>query len=131
LIVAIKDLKSSSNLQVLIAPISENTRLKSYEIAQTLKKANIKTETDLFNRKFKKILSFANNLNVSKVILLVEKYLEEGKVAVKDMDSGNQELIPIEEIIDYIKENLDLLIRHYKKGMVFKDLKSGFQPEKI
>jgi histidyl-tRNA synthetase len=102
--VAIKDLKSSSNLQILITPISENTRLKSYEIAQTLRRANIKTETDLFNRKFKKILSFANSLNVSKVILVGEKDLEEGKVTVKDMDSGNQKLIPIEEIIE---ENLD------------------------
>ncbi|MDR3291672.1 MAG: histidine--tRNA ligase [Methanobrevibacter sp.] len=107
LMVAIKDLKSSSNLQVLVAPVSENTRLKSYEIAQTLRRANIKTETDLFNRKFKKILSFANSLNVSKVILVGEKDLEEGKVTVKNMDSGNQKLIPIEEIIDYIKENLD------------------------
>ncbi|MDR2831139.1 MAG: ATP phosphoribosyltransferase regulatory subunit, partial [Methanobrevibacter sp.] len=105
LIVAIKNLKSSSDVQVLVAPISESTRLKSYEIAQKLRRANIKTETDLSNRKIKKILSFANSLNVSKVILVGENDLEQGKITVKDMTSGNQELIPIDEIADNLLKN--------------------------
>jgi len=107
LMVAIKDLKSSSNLQVLVAPISDNTRLKSYEIAQKLRRANIPTETDLFNRKLKKILSFANNLNVSKVILVGEKDLKERKLTIKNMKTGNQEIVPIDNIVEYIKQSLD------------------------
>jgi histidyl-tRNA synthetase len=106
LMVAIKDLKSSPNLQVLVAPISENTRLKSYEITQKLRRANIKTETDLFNRKFKKILSFANSLNVSKVVLVGEKDLEEGKITIKDMDSGDQETIPIDKLLETMNKFL-------------------------
>ena len=32
------------------------------------------------------------------------KELEDGKITIKDMVSGNQELIDIENIVEYVKE---------------------------
>jgi histidyl-tRNA synthetase len=105
LMMAINDLKELENTQVLVAPVYDDSRLKSYEIAQLLRRSGIKTETDLFKRKIKKIMAYANSLNVSKVILVGEKDLKERKLTVKDMGSGNQELVPIEDIVKYIKDN--------------------------
>ena len=38
------------------------------------------------------------------MVIIGEKDLEENKVTVKDMISGNQELVDIENIADYLKE---------------------------
>ena len=39
-----------------------------------------------------------------KIIIVGAKDLEEGKVTVKDMVSGDQELVDIENIVTYLKE---------------------------
>ena len=93
---------TSGATHVFVAPISDATRPKSFEIAQKLRNAGIPTEVDLGRRKFKKILSFANHLNARYVVLVGERDLEEGKITVKDMDTGNQESIPVDNILDHI-----------------------------
>lgn len=93
-------------VDVYVAPISKELKLKAFEVAQILRKNSIKTEVDLMDRKLKKILSLANNLQADYVILVGERDLEEGKVTVKDMESGKQELVEIESLAQEIKELL-------------------------
>ncbi|HPX78177.1 MAG TPA: His/Gly/Thr/Pro-type tRNA ligase C-terminal domain-containing protein, partial [Methanobacterium sp.] len=57
-------------------------------------------------RKLKKILNQANNLQVDYVILVGERDLKEGKVTVKNMESGEQELVEIESVTQMM---IDLL----------------------
>jgi histidyl-tRNA synthetase len=96
----IKDISGATD--VFVAPISNATRPKSFEITQKLRNAGISTEVDLARRKFKKILTFANHLKARYVILVGERDLLEGKVTVKDMDTGNQESIPVDDILDHV-----------------------------
>ena len=49
-------------------------------------------------------MNYANNIKVPKIIIVGAKDLEEGKVTVKDMVSGDQELVDIENIVTYLKE---------------------------
>ncbi|MCK9151741.1 histidine--tRNA ligase [Methanobacterium alcaliphilum] len=100
------DLGISTSSEVFVAPISNSTRGKSFEIAQNLRNAGISTEVDLARKKLKKILTYADNLGVKKVILIGEKDLLEGKLTVKDMKSRDQELISIEDVVNYIKNSL-------------------------
>ena len=69
-----------------VAAISDSTRQKAFEI--------------------KKILSYANKLNVKNVVLVGERDLEEGNVTVKDMETGEQEIVAVEDVAEYIKSNL-------------------------
>lgn len=89
-----------------VAAISDSTRQKAFEITQNLRNANIPTEVDLSRKKFKKILSYANKLNVKNVVLVGERDLEDGKVTVKDMESGEQEIVPVGDVAEYIKSKL-------------------------
>ena len=89
-----------------VAAISDSTRQKAFEITQNLRNADIPTEVDLSRKKFKKILSYANKLNVKNVVLVGERDLEEGNVTVKDMESGEQEIVTVEDVAEYIKSNL-------------------------
>ncbi len=91
-------------IDVFVAPISDDVRLKAFEIAQILRKNGIKTDVDLIGRKLKKILSQADNLGASYVILVGEKDLKEGKITLKDMNSGMQELLEINKVTNYLKK---------------------------
>lgn len=85
-------------VDVYVAPISKEVKLKAFEIAQILRKNRIKTDVDLVGRKLKKVLSQANNLQAGYVVLVGQRDLDEGKVTLKDMESGNQELVEIERL---------------------------------
>lgn len=93
-------------LDVFVAPINDETRQKSFEITQTLRKNGIATDVDLNRKKFKKLMNHANNINVGKVVIVGKKDLDEGKVTVKDMKSGDQELVSLDSLVDYIKGEL-------------------------
>ena len=95
---------SPQTLEVFVASTSTDTQLKSFEIAQILRKNNIKTDVDLVGRKLKKILSHANNLGAEYVIVVGERELKENKVILKDMKSGKQELVYISDICN--RENV-------------------------
>lgn len=95
--------EKKSHIDVYIAPINGDVRLKSFEIAQTLRSAGISCDVDLSRKKFKKLLNYANNIKVEKVIIVGPKDLEEGKLTVRNMISGDQELVDIDNIVDYIK----------------------------
>ncbi|MBR5504165.1 MAG: histidine--tRNA ligase [Methanobrevibacter sp.] len=107
---AIEELNGKTELEPIVttyvAAISDSTRQDAFSIAQSLRKADIATEVDLSRKKFKKILSYANKIGVKYAVLVGERDLDEGKVTVKDMESGEQELVAIDEVANYIKNNL-------------------------
>ncbi len=98
-----KDLNLKVAAEVFVAPISPKTRGAAFEIAQKLRYHGIATEVDLGRRKLKKLLSYADNLGVKKVVLVGERDLEEGKLTIKDMQTGSQELVNEKELLEYIK----------------------------
>ena len=106
---AIEELTDSeelpSHLDVYVAPISDSVRAKAYEITQKLRKSDIKADVDLNGKKFKKLMNHADKIKVPKIIIIGEKDLDEGKVTIKDMVSGEQELVDIDDIINYLKED--------------------------
>ena len=105
---AIEELTDSeelpSHLDVYVAPISGSVRSKAYEITQTLRKNDLKADVDLNGKKFKKLMNYADKINVPKMVIIGEKDLNEGKVTIKDMISGEQELVDVDNIVNYLKE---------------------------
>ena len=68
------------------------------------RKNDIKADVDLNGKKFKKLMNHADKIKVPKIIIIGEKDLDEGKVTIKDMVSGEQEPVDIDDIIKYLKE---------------------------
>lgn len=98
------DSKDNDNsiIDVFVVPISNNVREKSFEIGQILRNSNISTEIDLSRKKFKKLLNTANKLNVNYVILVGKNDLEQKSVTIKNMASGDQKLVAIDDILNYL-----------------------------
>ncbi|MGF7118107.1 histidine--tRNA ligase [Methanobacterium oryzae] len=83
------------HVNVFVAPLSNDMREEAFKIAQNLRKYGISTDVDLARRKVKKILSYADNLEAKYVVLVGARDIADGKVTLKNMESGDQELIDL------------------------------------
>ena len=101
-----KSIETKSSVDVFVAPIKSDLKLKAFDIAQKLRKNGISTDVDLVGKKLKKILSYADTLGINYVVLVGAMDIEEGNVTVKDMLTGEQEKIEIEDIVDSLKHKL-------------------------
>ncbi len=77
------------------------THLEAVKIANKLRE-HVPVYVDLMERNFKAQLTFANNINADYVVIAGEKELEAGKLTLKDMESGEQELLTVEEVIEKV-----------------------------
>ena len=103
--IKIENQGGDSIVDVFVAPFSNDMREKSFEIGQILRNNGFSTEIDLSRKKLKKLLSAANKLNAKYVILVGKEDLEKNNVTIKDMASGDQELVAIDNIIEYINSS--------------------------
>jgi histidyl-tRNA synthetase len=102
-----KGIPSEGPFKVFVAPISQDTKLDAFKIAQNLRRNGITTDVELAGKKLKKALAYAGSLGAKYVILVGARDLEEGKITLKDMTSGKQDLIDVNEIVpklQHIKE---------------------------
>jgi len=90
---------------VYIVPVNEDMVRKSIEIAQILRNEGILTELDLLKRGIGKSLKYANSKNAEKVIFVGPDEIKNDSVNVKDMKSGDQKLIKINNLAKNLKNN--------------------------
>ncbi|MCE8424027.1 MAG: histidine--tRNA ligase, partial [Candidatus Methanoperedens sp.] len=60
---------------------------------------HISTYIDVMGRKFKDQIAYANTIGASQVVIVGKNELDAGKVALKDMSTGEQQLLSVEEVI--------------------------------
>jgi len=83
-----------------IAVVSfEDTRKEAIIIAQKLR-MHVATYLDVMGRKFKDQIAYANTIGASHIVIVGRNELDAGKVALKDMSTGEQELLSVEEVIN-------------------------------
>lgn len=97
--------KLDSHIMAYVAPINESVQSEAFKITQILRRNNISSEVDLNNKKFKKLINHANNIKVPYLIIVGPEDLSENKVTVKDMKTGDQLQVEIDDLINYIKNS--------------------------
>jgi len=86
-------------IDVYIIPVNEEMIEKSIEIAQILRSENFIVEFDLLSRGIGKSLKYANSKNAKKVIIIGPDELATDSVTLRNMQTGDQNLIKISDII--------------------------------
>ena len=76
----------------------DSTRLEAIHAASKLR-PHVPVYIDLMERTFKAQLSYANYMNASHVLIIGDNEVRAGKVTLKDMQSGEQELLTMEEVL--------------------------------
>ncbi len=73
------------------------------EVAAKLRENGINVQVNLENQKIAKKFKYANNLNVKYVIIIGEDEIKNNVVALKNMETGEQQTLKLEEAISLIK----------------------------
>lgn len=85
--------------QVLFINFGEKEAAYCLPFVAKARKAGIRTEIFPDKAKMKKQMSYANAKNIPYVVLAGENEINEGKLMLKDMQTGEQTLITIDELI--------------------------------
>ena len=93
------DKKSISD--ILIIPMIEDLQ-KPVEIANQLRKIGVNTEIYLNNKKIKAKMKYADKLKIPYVLIIGEDEIQQNSVKIKNMSTGEENLISSDELIDYI-----------------------------
>jgi histidyl-tRNA synthetase len=86
-------------LDCMVLPADEKAFEECMKIATELRAAGFSVDVDLMGRKLSKALAYANALKVKRVVVVGSKDLSKGQVSLRDMETGEQELVARGEIV--------------------------------
>ena len=90
------------SIKAVLVYFNDETMEYASNIADMMRKANIKTEISFEYQGIKKQMKFASRINARFAIICGEEEMKTNRVKIKNMDTGEQ--IEVERNIDKIKE---------------------------
>ncbi len=76
-------------------------RKEAVEVAQKLRKSGISVDIDLTGRSIGKQMKYANRINARYTIIVGEE-IRKGELAVKDMETGEQRTVEVENLVSQL-----------------------------
>ena len=98
---ALKEEQNSIAKVLVVSMVEDNS--KALEVATELRSENINAEVYLENKKIKAKFKYADRLAIPYVIVIGEDEIVNNTVTLKNMQTGEQETLKIEEVIEKIK----------------------------
>ncbi|MGQ1787687.1 MULTISPECIES: histidine--tRNA ligase [unclassified Saccharicrinis] len=94
--------ESIISTQLLFVNFGEKEALYSLKALQEIRRAGIKAELYPDAAKMKKQMTYANKKEIGFVAMAGENEMNEGKLTLKNMGTGEQQLLTVEEVINII-----------------------------
>ena len=98
------DLNLEKNMQVFVAYIGDKANLYATKYVEKLRDAGIYAEKDIMGRSLKAQLKYADKKKAKYVITIGDNEIETGKASLKNMATGEEEEINLEEIQELLKK---------------------------
>ena len=86
----------------MVLPMNEDLTY-ALNTAKTLRANNINTEVNYSKKSVKSMMNYANRIKVPYVIIIGEDEEKENKVTIKNMTTGEQNKITVEEVVEMLK----------------------------
>jgi histidyl-tRNA synthetase len=96
------ELPQQPPIQLYVGILGQEAKAKAYQIVTKLRKEGVITETDYMDRSVKAQMKYANKLNVKNTVILGADEIANQKANVKNMETGEQVELALDEIADYI-----------------------------
>ncbi len=90
-------------IDAYVVPVSDDVRLESAKIVTMLRDEGLRSDIDIMGRKMAKAMKYASITGAKNVIIIGAKELESCSVTVRDMVSGEQKVIKIENLVEELK----------------------------
>ena len=94
--------EQKSIAKVLVAPMTENIE-KALKVATAFRKAGVNTEVYLEDKKIKAKFKYADRLQIPYVATIGEDEIQNNTVSLKNMQTGEQENLKLDEAIKKLK----------------------------
>ena len=92
-----------NKLDVFVIPVGQELLVKSLEITESLRKQGLSVDMDLLRRGISKSLKYASSIKVGKIIIVGQDELDNDSVSVRNMETGKQELVKINELYQKLR----------------------------
>ncbi|MHC1636109.1 MAG: histidine--tRNA ligase [Candidatus Methanospirareceae archaeon] len=103
-LVAVCDVKEDKRMRVVVVPVNRDAKIMKEAIRITCKlREHFPTYIDVMGRSLAAQLSYANSINASFAVIIGEKEIKEGKITLRNFDTGEQEKMGVEECIEKIR----------------------------
>ena len=101
----LKQIKAVQNsiAQVLVVSLEKNASV-CLPVANAFRKANINAQVYMEDKRTKAKFKYADRWQIPYIVVLGEQELEKGIVSLKDMKTGMQQELKIEQAIEWIKQ---------------------------
>ena len=87
---------------IAVIPVGDDAQAQALSIAYQLRKAGFRVE-QAYGGNLKKRMIKANKVNACKAVILGSDELAAGNVTIKDLDSGEQQIVPLTGLIEGLK----------------------------
>lgn len=94
--------KKDEYTRLLFCPMDEESLLHAFSVAARCRKSGIATEVYPETSKLKKQLGYANSNRIPYAVIVGENERKSGEFALKNMETGNQETVDIETLIELL-----------------------------
>lgn len=91
---------------VFVANVSDSVRDEALNFAMQLRQNNLAVETDLAGRGLSAQFNYGDNINASWALVVGERDLQDGEATVRDMESGDEEQIDVDNVVEYLTDKV-------------------------
>ena len=93
---------------VFVVNLTEDLVDEAMKVARTLREEGVSSVFNISKWKARKALDYANKIGVPKVVLIGKKELEENRYILRDMVTGEQALLTLDQLRDALKKTFSL-----------------------
>lgn len=104
-----KEIVKSTICDVFVAQLGEQARKKALVLFEELRKAGFNVGESLSKSALKSQLESSNRKKAKLSIIIGQKEILDKTILIRDMESGNQEIVPEDQIIKVLKKRLHSL----------------------
>ncbi|WP_053219067.1 histidine--tRNA ligase [Virgibacillus senegalensis] len=101
------ELPVDEGLDCFVVALGEKAEKAAVRYTYELRKAGIQVDKDYKQRKFKAQFKAADRLKAKHVVILGDEELENKVAAVRNMATGVQEDVPLQQLVSYMKQQLE------------------------
>ena len=112
-LIIVRDAENNVPLAPLMRDIfigyrGDEAMMEAFKIVNSLRQVGISAESDHLQRSIKAQMKYANKINARYSMIIGESELEERNVKLKEMESGDEVTIPLEQFVQVFKNMLNV-----------------------
>lgn len=101
------DLPISWNIDAYVIAIGDEPKKKVPKLLHQLRSSGLRVDTDYMNKKMKGQMKAADRAKATFALILGEDELEKQSIVAKKLATGEQKIVSLENLLDYLKEELE------------------------